>query len=62
MLDSEREAVLEAQRDGRYEESVIATVLGDFDSIETALKRSRRRDLPAPVKPPLKLARLRRND
>lgn len=61
MLESERQAVLEAQRDGRYEESVIATVLGDFDSIETALKRSRRRDLPKPAKPPLKLARLRRN-
>ena len=46
MLDSERSAVLEAQQEGRYEESAIAAVLGDFDSIEIALKRSRRRDLP----------------
>ena len=59
MLDSERKAVMEAQREGRYEDSVIDAVLGDFDSIETAMKRSYRRDH-APVKPPLKLARLRR--
>ena len=43
MLDSERTAVLDAQREGRYEDSVIDAVLGDFDSIETALKRSYRR-------------------
>lgn len=45
MLDSERRAVLDAQREGRYEDSVIDAVLGDFDSIETALKRSYRRDV-----------------
>jgi CPA1 family monovalent cation:H+ antiporter len=61
MLDSERRAVLEARREGRYEESVIDAVLGDFDSIETAMKRSYRRDLPKPpAKPPLRLTRLRR--
>ena len=63
MLDSERKAVMAAQREGRYEDSVIDAVLGDFDSIETAMKRSYRRDHAAvkpPVKPPLKLARLRR--
>ncbi len=47
MLDSERRAVMEARREGRYEETVIDAVLGDFDSIETALKRSYRRDLRA---------------
>ncbi len=61
MLDSERRAVLDARREGRYEESVVTAVLGDFDTIETALKRSRRRDLPKPQpKPPLALTRLRR--
>jgi Na+/H+ antiporter len=59
MLDSERTAVLEAQREGRYEESVIAAVLGDFDSIETALKRSYRRDLTKPVRQPPRRRRLR---
>ncbi|MGN6444966.1 cation:proton antiporter [Amnibacterium sp.] len=48
MLDSERRAVLDAQREGRYEDSVINAVLGDFDSIETALKRSYRRDVAKP--------------
>ena len=60
MLDSERQAVLDARRDGRYEDTVIDAVLGDFDSIEAALKRSRRRDLPKPVPPPLGFARRRR--
>lgn len=60
MLDSERQAVLDARREGRYEDSVINAVLGDFDSIEAALKRSRRRDLPKPVQPPLGFARVRR--
>lgn len=61
MLDSERRAVLEARQEGRYEESVIVTVLADFDSIEAALKRSRRRDLPRPpARAPLALTRLRR--
>ena len=60
MLDSERRAVLEARQDGRYEESVIDAVLGDFDSIETALKRSFRRDLPKPVRPALRLGLPRR--
>ena len=60
MLQAERQMVLEARREGRYEESAIEAVLGDFDSIEAALKRSRRRDLPRPVKPPLQLSRLRR--
>ena len=48
MLDSERDAVLQARHEGRYEDTVIDAVLGDYDSIETALKRSRRRDLPKP--------------
>ena len=60
MLDSERQAVLDARREGRYEESVINAVLGDFDSIETAMKRSYRRDVRKPEKPPLRLTRLRR--
>jgi CPA1 family monovalent cation:H+ antiporter len=60
MLDSERRTVLEARREGRYEESVIDAVLGDFDSIETAMKRSYRRDVRKPEKPPLRLTRLRR--
>ncbi|MDQ1531914.1 MAG: monovalent cation/hydrogen antiporter [Microbacteriaceae bacterium] len=60
MLQAERQMVLEARREGRYEESAIEAVLGDFDSIEAALKRSRRRDLPHPAKPPLQLTRLRR--
>jgi Na+/H+ antiporter len=61
MLDSERAAVLDAQREGRYEDSVIDAVLGDFDSIEAALKRSYRRDVvKPPAKPPLRLTRLRR--
>src|SRR5206468_2342467 len=47
MLDAERRAVLEARREGRYEESAITAVLGDFDTIEAAMKRSRRRDLPS---------------
>ncbi|GAA2753372.1 cation:proton antiporter [Amnibacterium kyonggiense] len=55
MLDSERKAVLDAQREGRYEDSVIDAVLGDFDSIETALKRSYRRDMPKPIRPALRL-------
>ena len=59
MLDSERTAVLEAQREGRYEDSVIDAVLGDFDSIETALKRSYRRDLTKPARQPLRPPRLR---
>jgi CPA1 family monovalent cation:H+ antiporter len=45
MLDAERRAVLEARREGRYEESAINAVLGDFDTIEAAMKRSYRRDL-----------------
>ena len=60
MLDSERRAVMDARREGRYEESVIDAVLGDFDSIETAMKRSYRRDVRKPEKPPLRLTRLRR--
>ncbi|MGT2427041.1 Na+/H+ antiporter [Amnibacterium kyonggiense] len=60
MLDSERRAVLDAQREGRYEDSVIDAVLGDFDSIETALKRSYRRDVPKPVRPPLRFGLRRR--
>jgi CPA1 family monovalent cation:H+ antiporter len=58
MLDAERRAVLDARREGRYEESTITAVLGDFDTIEAAMKRSYRRDLPkqAPRQP----ARLRR--
>ncbi len=50
--------MLEARREGRYEDSVIDAVLGDFDTIEAAMKRSYRRDLPRP-KPP-QLLRLRR--
>lgn len=46
MLDSERRSVLQARVEGRYEESAIAAVLADFDAIEIAMKRSRRRDLP----------------
>jgi NhaP-type Na+/H+ and K+/H+ antiporter len=60
MLDSERKAVMDARREGRYEESVINAVLGDFDSIETAMKRSYRRDVRKPEKPPLRLTRSRR--
>jgi CPA1 family monovalent cation:H+ antiporter len=60
MLQSERSAVLDARREGRYEESVIEAVLGDFDSIESALKRSVRRDFPKATAPPLQLTRLRR--
>lgn len=59
MLDSERAAVLEAQREGRYEDSVIDSVLGDFDSIETALKRSYRRDIVKPAREPFRLGRKR---
>ncbi len=59
MLDSERTAVLEAQREGRYEVSVVEAVLGDFDSIEMSLKRSYRRDVSKPVRQPLRLPRLR---
>lgn len=61
MLDSERRAVLDAQREGRYEDSVIDSVLGDFDSIETALKRSYRRDVPKPPRPALRFPLSRRN-
>ena len=46
MLQAERQAVLEARREGRYEESTISAVLGDFDTIEAAMKRSYRRDVP----------------
>jgi CPA1 family monovalent cation:H+ antiporter len=60
MLDSERRAVLDARREGRYEDSVIDAVLADFDSIETALKRSYRRDLAGPARPPLRFPRSRR--
>ena len=60
MLDSERTAVLEARSEGRYEESVINAVLGDFDSIETAMKRSYRRDVAKAAPPPLRPGRLRR--
>lgn len=60
MLDSERRAVLDAQAEGRYEQSAIDAVLGDFDSIELAMKRSYRRDQPR--KAPLQLTRLRRRD
>ncbi|HEY0373858.1 MAG TPA: cation:proton antiporter [Amnibacterium sp.] len=49
MLDAERRAVLDARREGRYEESTITAVLGDFDTIEAAMKRSYRRDLPKPA-------------
>jgi CPA1 family monovalent cation:H+ antiporter len=59
MLDSERSAVMEAQREGRYENSVIDAVLGDFDSIETALKRSYRRDIMKPAREPFRLGRRR---
>ncbi|HEV7624327.1 MAG TPA: cation:proton antiporter [Amnibacterium sp.] len=58
MLDAERRAVLDARREGRYEESTISAVLGDFDTIEAAMKRSYRRDLPKQA--PLQLTRLRR--
>jgi monovalent cation/hydrogen antiporter len=57
MLDSERRAVMDARREGRYEETVIEAVLGDFDSIETALKRSYRRDLAKPAARPLRFGR-----
>ena len=62
MLDSERRAVMEARSDGRYEESVIEAVLGDFDSIEAALKRSYRRDIVRPTPQPtrFRLPRVRR--
>jgi CPA1 family monovalent cation:H+ antiporter len=59
MLDSERSAVLEAQREGRYEDSVIDAVLGDFDSIETALKRSYRRDIMKPQRQQFRIGRRR---
>jgi hypothetical protein len=58
MLDAERAAVLEARQEGRYEESAINAVLADYDTIEAAMKRSYRRDLPR-RKPP-QLLRLRR--
>ena len=60
MLDSERKAVMDARREGRYEESVINAVLGDFDSIETAMKRSYRRDVAKAAPPPRRPDRLRR--
>ncbi len=59
MLDSERRAVLQARREGRYEDTVIEAVLGDYDSIEAALKRSRRRDLPSVVPVALHFPRAR---
>ena len=59
MLDSERRTVLDARQEGRYEESVIDAVLGDFDSIETALKRSYRRDLTKPAPQPFRFSRRR---
>jgi hypothetical protein len=58
MLDAERRAVLDARREGRYEESTISAVLGDFDTIEAAMKRSYRRDVPRSA--PAQLTRLRR--
>ena len=58
MLDAERHAVLEARQEGRYEESAINAVLADYDTIEAAMKRSYRRDLPR-GRPP-QLIRLRR--
>jgi CPA1 family monovalent cation:H+ antiporter len=61
MLEAEREAVLQARREGRYEESTVNAVLADFDSIEAAVKRSRRRDLPPPQPPRVRLPALRRD-
>jgi CPA1 family monovalent cation:H+ antiporter len=58
MLDAERRAVLEARQEGRYEESTITAVLGDFDTIEAAMKRSYRRDMPKPApRPPVRQRR-----
>jgi monovalent cation/hydrogen antiporter len=51
MLQSERKAVLDARREGRYEETAVNAVLGDFDTIEAAMKRSYRRDLTPPATP-----------
>src|SRR5579875_543660 len=59
MLDAERRAVLDARREGRYEESAITAVLGDLDVIETAMKRSYRRDLPKRMSRPLIRAKRR---
>ena len=61
MLDAERHAVLEARQEGRYEESAINAVLADYDTIEAAMKRSYRRDLPRQKPPQLRGGRLRRS-
>lgn len=61
MLQSEREAVLQARSEGRFEESTVNAVLADFDTIEAAMKRSRRRDLPPPPPPRVRLPPLRRS-
>lgn len=60
MLAAERETVLRARAEGRYEESTVNAVLADFDSIEAAVKRSRRRDLPPPPPARVRLPALRR--
>jgi CPA1 family monovalent cation:H+ antiporter len=60
MLQAERQTVLQARSEGRYEESTVNAVLADFDSIEAAVKRSRRRDLPPPQPPRVRLPALRR--
>ncbi len=60
MLDAERSAVLEARQEGRYEESAINAVLADYDTIEAAMKRSYRRDLPRQKPPQLLRLPLRR--
>ena len=57
MLDSERRSVLQARAEGRYEETAIAAVLADFDAIEIAMKRSRRRDLQPSTRPARRGAR-----
>ena len=59
MLQSERDAVLLARTEGRYEESTVQAVLADLDTIEAAMKRSRRRDLPVPERPRIRLRRSR---
>jgi monovalent cation/hydrogen antiporter len=60
MLQAERRTVLQARSEGRYEESTVNAVLADFDSIEAAVKRSRRRDLPPPQPPRVRLPALPR--
>ncbi|MEL4318693.1 Na+/H+ antiporter [Leifsonia sp. YIM 134122] len=62
MIEAQREAVLAARREGRYQEAAVLSVLAAIDAEETALRTAGPKVKPAalPVTPPRRLPSKRR--